>query len=236
MTASIADDVAVGGVTLQVVDPSGATVSNATMTCDPTWRCTDTRAYGVAGTWVVRVWAADRSGNLASASTTIAIVPGADPVANAGPDVSIDAGATLTFNGSLSIDDYGIVAYEWTFTSEAVVRSLTGPTPRFRFDVPGTYVVTLTVRDVAGHADTDTVTVTVLAASPPPAETPFWYYAAAGLVLLFVVALVLGWIVRRHRAQQIAARRRELEAAEAEREAKRAARDAQARMPDEDEL
>ena len=41
-------------------------------------------------------------------------------------------------------------------------KTLTGKNPTYTFATPGTYIVTLTVKDTAGNTDTDTVTITVL--------------------------------------------------------------------------
>ena len=82
------------------------------------------------------------------------------PVASAGADFTVNEDAAMAFNGTESTDNVEIVNYTWTFV-DGGPRSLFGPDPTYVFATPGTYVVTLTVRDAAGNAATDTVTVTV---------------------------------------------------------------------------
>src|SRR5207247_5466546 len=91
------------------------------------------------------------------------------PVASAGADFTVNENAAMAFNGTGSTDNVEIVNYTWTFV-DGGPRSLFGPDPSYVFATPGTYVVTLTVRDAAGNAATDTVAVTVRDV-PNPAVT-----------------------------------------------------------------
>ena len=88
------------------------------------------------------------------------------PAANAGPDQSVDEDTTVTFDGSASTDNVGIVSYMWTF-NDGGPQVLTGAIVTHIFSTPGTYVVTLTVTDGAGNSDTDTMTVTVYDVTSP---------------------------------------------------------------------
>jgi len=88
------------------------------------------------------------------------IIDAEPPVAEAGPDLTINAGTTVTFNGSKSIDDFAIKSYVWTFTDVAS-QILTGMQPKYTFNNPGDFEVTLNVSDYADKWDTDTVTITV---------------------------------------------------------------------------
>jgi PKD repeat protein len=95
---------------------------------------------------------------------TIGAVPPIDnipPVANAGPDQTVYKDALVTFNGSASYDNVGIVSYEWTFM-DVTPKTLTGVNPTYTFTTPCIYTATLTVSDAAGNHATDTVTITVL--------------------------------------------------------------------------
>ena len=75
------------------------------------------------------------------------------PVANAGPDQTVNVGDTVRLNGSSSADPDGdALQFTWTLTtrpsgSATVLTSSTSPTPSFTADVAGSYEVGLTVSD-----------------------------------------------------------------------------------------
>ncbi len=119
------------------------------------------------GTYAALLQVYDAAGHSAMAATLIHVagdtVP---PVARAGPDQTVNQGTRVTFDGSTSSDNVGVVNYTWTFT-DGSPRVLYGATASYTFANPGTYVVTLTVRDADGNTNSDTLTVTVLDTSPP---------------------------------------------------------------------
>ena len=78
------------------------------------------------------------------------------------PDPAM-AGETVTFNGTGSSDDVGIVNWTWTFTDGGTSVELWGQITTYEFvDEFQTVDVTLTVRDGDGNTDTDMVTLNVL--------------------------------------------------------------------------
>jgi len=85
----------------------------------------------------------------------------APPTADAGADLSPEPGAEVTFDGSDSWDDVGIVNYTWTFVYDGEPVKLHGVAPEFVFNIPGIYDVTLTVLDEEGQSGTDQVVVTM---------------------------------------------------------------------------
>ncbi|MCK5252707.1 MAG: PKD domain-containing protein, partial [Thermoplasmata archaeon] len=91
------------------------------------------------------------------------------PVAVAGPDQTVDQGATVHFNGNLSTDDRGIVSWTWSFLYDDETVSLQGVSPSFQFSTVGIYVVTLVVMDAASRWDADTLNITVLDVTDPVA-------------------------------------------------------------------
>ena len=120
-----------------------------------------------AGEYGVLLEAWDAAGGYAN--DVVLLQTGGDtvpPVAVAGPDFAVDEDATVTFDGSASTDNLGIASHTWTFT-DGSPQTLTGAVATYVFATPGTYVVTLTVRDADGNADTDTLTVTVRDVTAP---------------------------------------------------------------------
>jgi thermitase len=94
------------------------------------------------------------------------------PTANVGDNqtITITEDNTVTFNGSGSTDNLGIVFYSWNFGSGTEVQ---GMTVNHTYNSTGTYTVTLTVADAAGNTDQASVTVYVIEKpSPTPAPTP----------------------------------------------------------------
>ena len=87
------------------------------------------------------------------------------PVADASPDKQALVDQEVTFDGSGSSDNIGIISYRWDFGDDS---SATGITVSHAYSAEGTYIVTLTVMDAAGLWDTDEaeVTVTTEAAAP----------------------------------------------------------------------
>ncbi len=142
----------------------------------------------VEGSNTIFARATDTAGNTATASLAVT-VDTVKPTANAGEDQTVNAGATASFDASGSSDDVAIVSYEWDFGDGTTG---TGETTTHIYTDPGTYTVTLTVRDAAGNVDTDVLIVTVETepVNPiPPEVVTFGVVgaiatAAAGVALL----------------------------------------------------
>jgi len=106
------------------------------------------------------------------------------PVANAGPDQTAKAGTPVAFDASKSTDNVGIVSYEWDLGDGT---NGTGVTTTHTYTKPGTYIVTLTVRDKAGNSAKDMMTVTVQEVAAP-ALIPWWII---GVIVAVVGAIAL---------------------------------------------
>jgi len=79
------------------------------------------------------------------------------PVAEAGPDIAVECGDTVTLDGRASVDTDGDTL---TYTWSGPFGTLTGPVVTASLAV-GEHVITLTVLDGHDGADTDTVNVTI---------------------------------------------------------------------------
>jgi len=122
-----------------------------------------------AGTYVASLNVSDAAGNWAIDSVTITVLDTTPPHAIAGPDLITGQNVTVTFDGSRSSDNVGIIRYTWTFLDGIQWVTLTGPRPSHIFDTPGSYSVTLNVSDAAGNWATSRMVVHVLDTEPPVA-------------------------------------------------------------------
>jgi PKD repeat protein len=80
------------------------------------------------------------------------------PDADAGLDKSLTEDEVFEFNASGSTDNLGIVNWTWDFDDGTMGF---GETVSHSYPDAGMYIVTLTVRDIAGYTDVDTLTVYV---------------------------------------------------------------------------
>ncbi|MBI5001171.1 MAG: DUF1566 domain-containing protein [Euryarchaeota archaeon] len=156
--------------------------------------------FCVAGNYTVTLTVRDAAGNPDSDTMLVRVsalpitTDTTLPVANTGPNQAITAGALVTFNGSASTDDVGITNYTWTFTYNGTVIALYGVSPSFRFWTAGNYTVTLTVRDVAGNTDTNTLVIRVMDSSGGTSwdgsPGSYWW-----IILIIVVVVILALLL-----------------------------------------
>jgi hypothetical protein len=138
---------------------------------------TDTKAVqpsfsvDLPGTYVAQLIVND--GTLDSAPDTVAIsTENSAPVADAGADQVALVGETVTLDGSGSHDiDGDQLTIAWSFVSipagsSATLSDSTVVNPTFVADLPGTYVVQLTVNDGAADSAPDTVTISTQNTAP----------------------------------------------------------------------
>jgi hypothetical protein len=131
-------------------------------------------SLSVSATLVFELTVTDDRGASAADTVSVVVNPVAGlndlPVANAGADMNAASGATVTLDGTQSMDPDGtIVSYSWVQTSGVAVTLMNANAAQATFPAP---VVTqnevmtfdLTVTDNEGASATDSVTVTVLPA------------------------------------------------------------------------
>jgi len=137
---------------------SSATIANPTFTAD------------LPGDYVAQLIV--NNGTLNSAPSTVTInTKETPPVANPGPNQTVQVGATVTLNGSASSDvDNDPLTYAWSFTSRpagsnATLTNANTVSANFVADVAGTYVVQLIVNDGFANSPPATVTITATTGS-----------------------------------------------------------------------
>ena len=134
-----------------------------------------TYVFSYPGTYTVTLTVSDQAGN-EDTDTLRAVLRYNDttpPVANAGENQTVDQGTTVTLDGTASTDNVGVVGYSWAFNDGGTPVTLQGSVVQHRFDLPGTYVVTLNASDALGNWLKDTVTITVNALERDWALGPF---------------------------------------------------------------
>jgi PKD repeat protein len=112
----------------------------------------------------------DTHGNWATDSMIVHIVDMTIPLADAGPDIEVEMGTTVKFDGSGSEDYTGISEWSWWFGHFGELQRMEGVTPSFTFERPGTFYVYLRVTDNHRNHGEDSMTVIVHDSVPPVAD------------------------------------------------------------------
>jgi PKD repeat protein len=121
------------------------------------------------GTFKVTLTVMDPSGLIGIDSMSVRTMDPIDPIADAGPDLTVYEDVLVAFNGNGSSDNVGIDNYTWSINGKDIVL-LYGVTPSHIFTNPGTYTMILIVTDLEGRFSRDTSIVTVLDRTPPVAD------------------------------------------------------------------
>jgi hypothetical protein len=129
-----------------------------------------TYMFDNAGTYIITLRASDVRDNWGSGWVNVTVQDTSDPVAMIPPIPVIDQHETVTFDGSISTDNVGIVNWTWSFTYDGKVIELYGIRPTFKFYMIGSYTITLTVRDGGDNEDVDSILVIVNDITPPIAD------------------------------------------------------------------
>lgn len=165
VTATATDNVGVIGTYVEITDPLGGWF-NVTMdrAGSAIWFA---QTYNLLGTHSYMISVHDAAMHWATAVGTFLVRDATAPLADAGPDRSVELGLPFVFDGTGSSDNVGIVSYAWDFLDGGSPVTLTGATASYMFLNLGTVFATLTVRDASGNSGTDMVTVLVVDPTPP---------------------------------------------------------------------
>jgi hypothetical protein len=155
---------------------SGATIENYTWTfvdgaSVELWGVTVQHRFMLLANVTVHLDIEDSLGNEASDTTWVNVIADTvPPIANAGPDKTINLGQGVTLDGSASTDDVYIANYTWLVlqTSEDLYGAVVSCQP----NAAGVWQFTLTVMDASGLMDTDVANVTVIFTDTTPPSEP----------------------------------------------------------------
>jgi len=123
-----------------------------------------------AGTYNISLTVADVSNNLATDFLNVYVNDITSPVADAGPNQTIDQHETVQFNGSGCTDNLNVTNWTWNFIYDNNVVKLFSSTPKFTFDQAGEYLVSLKIMDNNQNWAADDLTVTVNDITAPSAD------------------------------------------------------------------
>jgi hypothetical protein len=114
-------------------------------------------------------------GSWSSASSSFMIQDTTPPIADAGDDKDVITSTTVTFDGSGSHDNSGVISnYTWVISKDgSVITTIFGVSPSYTFDTAGNYTVVLEVWDPSGNTGSDSILVVVKdQVKPPDGEEP----------------------------------------------------------------
>jgi len=114
------------------------------------------------------------------------------PMAEAGQDQTVSKGTSVTFDASGCSDNVGIISYEWDFGDGSTG---TGMITTHTYTKSASYVVTLTVWDVAGNSNTDEMTVNVEEALMSP-------IVGISALIVFILLGLSVWRWKKRRAKR----------------------------------
>jgi PKD repeat protein len=127
-----------------------------------------TCSFNATGTYSVRLDVGDAANWWTVDWVSISVGPDMPPTAVAGNDIFTDEDVSVSFDGTGSSDDLGIVNYTWAIVE--LSAEIYDATPTFTFATPGVYNVELVVTDTIGQSSVaDALVVTVNDTTAPTA-------------------------------------------------------------------
>jgi len=190
---------------VQTVGPGGAPLALHLFGAAPSLR------LDVPGTFPVDLLVSDRAGNRANASGLLVVRDTTAPSAHAGASREVRAGSTVALEAAASDNDPSFAStgsYRWSFTYGGRRVELSGPQSSFRFEAPGSYIVSLTVTDASGNLATDHLDLLVVSAAADPWPATQRALAAGALIAVALLGVPF-WRRARLRALAEAAKEEE---------------------------
>ena len=123
---------------------------------------TTTFEFSIVGDYEITLTVSDARGLRDTDIMWVNVTDTTKPQADAGSDISIYQGTSVTFDGSGSSDNVDIANYNWTFVYEGTEYDMHGVQVSFLFHVPGEYIIILNITDVTGNWDMDKLILTVM--------------------------------------------------------------------------
>jgi len=117
--------------------------------------------FHTPGLYTVELIVVDVANNLGFDTVKINVMDVTDPIANAGNNLIINEGETVTFDGSKSTDNVKIAEFVWSFIDKTP-QKIEGVNATYTFGFAGVYEIKLTVSDEKSNLDTDVILVTVI--------------------------------------------------------------------------
>jgi len=111
--------------------------------------------FEIAGDYNISLRVTDEEGNWDVDHFILTVKDIVLPVAHIDNIPARIEGSSITFKGSSSSDNVGIINYTWTFVYRGMTIRLYNETASYIFIFPGEYNVSLTVTDEAGNMDSD---------------------------------------------------------------------------------
>ena len=118
--------------------------------------------FHYAGVFLITLNVTDGEGNWDEDTLTVTVRDITPPMADAGENMTINAGEIAFFDGIGSFDNVKIINYTWSFTYNDTTKILFGSRPEFTYHIPGNYTVTLRVSDAMDLSGEDSIWVKVL--------------------------------------------------------------------------
>ena len=163
--------------------------SNSEATLDDTTSINPAFVADVTGAYVINLVVNDGTAESKPDMATINII-NIVPIADGGPDQSVRTGDKVMLNGSNSSDlDGNLLTFDWAFTSRpsgstATLDDTTSMNPVFKTDIPGTYVISLTVNDGIVDSVSNMVTINTINIAPVAGSGPDLTVNVGDLVIL----------------------------------------------------